>query len=86
MVPALEGAEMAPVRPDTTEWELPTRTSRLSTEKPGLSTHRAGLADRPHRKDGLFDYEDMLPQLAVFVDPAVDLASAVDNRSVVPAA
>ena len=84
MVPTPEGAEMGPVGPDTTEWELPTRTGRVSTEKPGLSTHRAGLADGPYRKDGLFDFEDMLPHLAVFVDPAVDLACAVDNRGVVP--
>jgi undecaprenyl-diphosphatase len=86
LAPRAKVAETGQVSPDTTVRELPTEASWLSTEKPGLSTFRAGRADGPYCKDSLFDNENMLPQPAVFVDPAVDLACAVDNRSVVAAA
>jgi|GEM_PF-549380 len=82
----VKGAEAEQVGPDTNEWKLPTGTSWLSTDQPGLSPRLAVLADGPYRKNGLFDYENVLPQPAVFVDPAVDLACAVDNRGVVASA
>jgi undecaprenyl-diphosphatase len=86
LAPSVRGTKAGPVKPDAIIGKSSTEWTWLSTEKPELSTSQAGLSTGGHRKNGLFDYENMLPQLTVFVDPAVDLACAVDNRGVVAAA
>ncbi len=86
LAPSVRGTEAQPVKPNALVRKSSTKWGWLSTENPALSTSPAGLSTGGHRKNGLFDYENMLPQLTVFVDPAVNLACTVDNRSVVAAA
>lgn len=65
--------------------ELSTGQGMLFTKIAMLSTNcvdRAGGADS---EDSFLDRKDVLPQLPVFVDLPIYLASAVDDGSMVPA-